>query len=138
MKPRTTAAIDGPSIFLRFSTEVVGSRSSRQQQQQHLDHDGREPDFETNKKKERDRGTVGGPQQTGRCKETGLRLGRLWETAKTRPCHLASAARRPRRGRTHTRARPSRLRAIDERKPRDETRPRGGEIAEKRLLEIMC
>jgi len=24
------------------------------------------------KKKERDRGTVGGPQQTGRCKETGL------------------------------------------------------------------
>ena len=50
------------------------------------------------KKKERDRGTVGGPQQTGRCKETGLRLGRVWETAETRPCHLASAARRPRRG----------------------------------------
>ena len=35
------------SISLRFSTDVVGSSSSRQQQQQHLDHDGREPDFET-------------------------------------------------------------------------------------------
>ena len=39
----------------------------------------------------------------------------------------------PRRGRTRTRARPSRLRAIAGRKPRDETRPSGGEIAEKRL-----
>ena len=39
----------------------------------------------------------------------------------------------PRRGRTHTRARPSRLRAIAGRKPRDETRSSGGEIAEKRL-----
>ena len=66
-QPRTTAAIDVPSISLRFSTDV-GS-SSRQQQQQHLDHDGREPET---KKKERDRGTVGGPQQTGRSKETGL------------------------------------------------------------------
>ena len=38
----------------------------------------------------------------------------------------------PRRGRTRTRARPSRLRAIAGRKPRDETRPRC-EKAEKRL-----
>ena len=51
MKPRITAAIDVPIISLRFSTEVVGSRSSRQQQQQHLDHEGREPDFETKIKK---------------------------------------------------------------------------------------
>ena len=56
-----------------------------------------------------------------------------WETAETRPCHLASAARRPRRGRIRTRARPSRLRAIAARKLRDETRPSGGEIAEKQL-----
>ena len=52
MQPRTTAAIDVPSISLRFSTDVVGSSTSRQQlQQQHLDHDGREPDFETKKQK---------------------------------------------------------------------------------------
>ena len=36
-------------------------------------------------------------------------------------------------GGPRTRARPSRLRAIAGRKPRDETRPSGGEIAEKRL-----
>ena len=40
---------------------------------------------------------------------------------------------RPRRGRTRTRARPSRLRTIAGRKPRDETSPTGGEMAEKRL-----
>ena len=39
------------------------------------------------KKKERDHGTVGGSQQTGRCKETGLWLGCVWETAETRPCY---------------------------------------------------
>ena len=37
------------------------------------------------------------------------------------------------RTRIRTRARPSRLRAIAARKPRDETRPSGGEIAEKQL-----
>ena len=45
---------------------------------------------------------------------------------------------RPRRGRTRTRARPSRLRAIAGRKPRDETRSSGGEIAEKRLSGAEC
>ena len=58
---------------------------------------------------------------------------RVWETAEARPCQLASAARHPRRGRIRTRATPSRLRAIAARKPRDETRPSGGEIAEKQL-----
>ena len=44
---------------------------------------------------------------------------------------LVSPARRPGRGRIRTRARPSRLRAIAARKPRDETRPSGGEITKK-------
>ena len=43
-------------------------------------------------------------------------MGRVRETTETRPFHLASAARRPRRGRTRTQARPSRLRAIAARK----------------------
>ena len=41
-------------------------------------------------------------------------------------------------GRTRTRARPSRLRAIAGRMPRDEMRPSGGEIAEKRLWGAKC
>ena len=55
------------------------------------------------------------------------------DRGETRLCHLASAARRPLRGRTRTQARPSRPRAIAGRKPRYETRPSGGEITEKRL-----
>ena len=43
--------------------------------------------------------------------------------------------RRLRRGRIRTRARPSRLRAIATRKPRDETRPSGGEFEEKQLYD---
>ena len=66
-------------------------------------------------------------------KEKDHSLCRNFTRHEPRPCHLASAARRPRRGQTRTRARPSRLRAIAGRKPRNETRPSGGEIAEKRL-----
>ena len=106
------------------------------------------------KKKERNSGTVRGPRQTGRCKETGLWLGRVWETSETRNRAVQTglwlgrvwetAERRyltislalrdgrgeggPARGHVH-----SRLRAIAGRKPRDETRPSGGEIAERRL-----
>ena len=58
---------------------------------------------------------------------------RVGDREETRPCHIASAARRPRRGRTRTRARPSRLRAVAGRKIRDETRPSGGKIADKQL-----
>ena len=93
-------------------------------------------------------GTVGGPQQTGRCKKQGCDWGAVkqgcdWgacgrtrrrDLGRPRRRDLAtSLALRPRRGRTRTRARPSRLRAIAGRKPRDETRPSGGEMAEKRL-----
>ena len=94
--------------------------------------------------------TVGGPQQTSRCKKQGCEWGAVkqgcdWGACGTtrrrdlrrprrRDLATSLALRvRPRRGRTRTRARPSRLRAIAGRKPRDETRSSGGEIAEKRL-----
>ena len=58
----------------------------------------------------------------------------MWETTERRDLAPSLALRDGRgEGRTRTRARPSRLRAIAGRKPRDETRPSGGEIAEKRL-----
>ena len=78
-------------------------------------------------------GTVGGPQQTGRCKKQGWGAcgrPRRRDLGRSRRRDLAtSLALRvgPRRGRTRTRARPSRPRAIAGRKPRDETRPRCGE-----------
>ena len=86
-------------------------------------------------------GTVGGPQQTGRGKKQGCDWGtsgrrRRRDLGRSRRRDLAtSLALRvgPRRGRTRTRARPSRPRAIAGRKPRDETRPSGGEMSEKRL-----
>ena len=95
-------------------------------------------------------GTVGGPQQTGRCKKQGCDWGAVkqgcdWGACgRTRRRDLGRSRRRdlatslalrvgPRRGRARTRARPSRPRAIAGRKPRDETRPSGGEMAEKRL-----
>ena len=86
-------------------------------------------------------GTVGGPQQTGRCKKQGCDWGACGRTrrrdlGRSRRRGLATSLAlrvRPRRGRTRTRARSSRLRAIAGRKPRDETRSSGGEIAETRL-----
>ena len=95
-------------------------------------------------------GTVGGPQQTGRCKKQGCGWGAVKQGCDWVACgrrrrrDLGRSRRRdlatslalrvgPRRGRTRTRARPSRPRAIAGRKPRDETRPSGGEMAEKRL-----
>ena len=85
-------------------------------------------------------GTVGRLQQTGRCKKQGCDWGACGRTrrrdlGRSRRRDLATSLAlrvRPRRGRTRTRARPSRLRAIAGRKPRDETRP-SGEIAKKRL-----
>ena len=77
-------------------------------------------------------GTVGGPQQTSRCKKQGcdwVACGRPRRRDLGRPRRrdlATSLALRvqPPRGRTRTRARPSRLRAIAGRKPHDETRPR--------------
>ena len=74
----------------------------------------------------------GGDEKQG-CQNRAVIGARVGDRGETRPCHLASAARRPRRGQTRKRARPSRLMAVAGRKPRDETRPGGGEIAEKRL-----
>ena len=66
-------------------------------------------------------------------------MGRVWETAERRDL-ATSLALRDGRGeggpaRGHV---PSQLRAIAGRKPRDETRPSGGEIAEKRLYGAEC
>ena len=84
-------------------------------------------------------GTVGGPQQTGRGKKQGCDWGAVkqgydWGACgRPRRRDLAtSLALRDARG-EGPRARPSRLRAIAARKPRDEKRPSGGEIAEKQL-----
>ena len=57
-------------------------------------------------------------------------MGRVWETADRRDLATSLALRNGRgEGRTRTRARPSRLRAIAGRKPRDETRPRATRVA---------
>ena len=69
-----------------------------------------------------------------RAVKTGLSLRHVCETAKRRDLATSLALRDGRgeggraRGHVH-----SLLRAIAGRKPRDETRPSGGEIAEKRL-----
>ena len=66
-------------------------------------------------------------------------MGRVWETAERRDLATSLALRDGRGvGRTRTRARPSRLRAIVGRKHCDETTPSGGEIAEKRLQGAEC
>ena len=86
------------------------------------------------KKRGCDWGACGRPRR----RETGLsKQGCDWGACgrpRRRDLATSLALRvRPRRGQTRTRARPSRLRAIAGRKPRDETRSSGGEITERRL-----
>ena len=95
----------------------------------------------------RARYATSGPQQTGLCKKQGCDWGAVKQGCDWGACgrrrrrDLGISRRRDlatslvlrvrlRRSWTRTRARLSRLRAIAGRKPRDETRPSGGEMAE--------